>query len=65
VYQEVDGELVGYIPHEMWEDTIEHLYKVAKKKEKEFKIEEKEEKRKSLIKQADEYIKKLRNTWGI
>jgi len=65
VYREIENELEMYTPFMEWEDKINKLHEIAKRKEKDKMKEIKEIKK---IKERSEklnFLEKLRNMWGL
>ena len=65
VYREAKGQLDTYLPSPQWEDKVESLFSLARKRSKMQEKEKKDaknEKNKSRIKQVLDY---LRRHWGV
>jgi hypothetical protein len=65
VYAEVQGELEAYNPSGEWEDKLEEVYRVAKRKEQSYHraviMEQQQESRAN----SWQWLEKLRERWGI
>lgn len=64
VYREEAGDLLGYAPFPEWENMIERIYKIAKKKEQESKNDFVGEIEKEIQKEKKSFFEKLRLKWG-
>lgn len=64
VYKEVEGVLEGYVPSQLWEETIEKVYLNARQVEERKAAQDKEKKRERATKNAIGFIQKLRDAWG-
>lgn len=64
-YKEIAGELEAFHPLQEWEDLIERLYLVAKKRMKKTKAKEEE----AMVEQVEEvkkgFLYRLRKLWGV
>lgn len=65
VYKELSGELEGYVPDLSWEDKIEELYEIARKKERRMRPLEREQLIESTTKKKKEIMEYLKNKWGL
>jgi hypothetical protein len=65
VYQETGGDLDSYLPSSEWEDKIENLYTLAKKREKKAFKETLVNNKKIKEIQAFKFLQQLRERWGI
>lgn len=65
VYKELSGELEGYAPDEIWEEKIENLYDIAKKKERRLRPIEREKLLASTTKKKKEIMEYLKSKWGL
>lgn len=65
VYMEVAGELESYNPNKEWEDLIERLFLASSKKIKEIKSNKDKEISKKINNKKIEFLKNLRDRWGI
>lgn len=64
VYREVAGDLEGYVPSPVWEDLIDNLYKVARKKQKNVLQDNKEVHKQEVQKQKTSWLNRIREKWG-
>lgn len=65
VYLEEEGKLKAYVPNAIWENLVDKLYLQAKPKEDDKRIATKEVNQKRFMQQAAEFMKELRDSWGI
>lgn len=65
VYSEVDGELLGFVSKNEWEEKIENFYQKATKKEIESKKKLKKEEITLLASKKNKLLKDLEEKWGI
>lgn len=65
VYTEIAGELEAYAPFPEWEDMVERLYKVAKKRHSEMKDLEQLELRPIIHQEKASFWQRLRMRWGV
>lgn len=64
VYQEAFGELERYVPHEVWEDKIERLFKVAKDVAKQNRKIKKDTLVEDGKKAQKNWLQKMKEKWG-
>lgn len=65
VYKEIRGELVAYRPINEWENWIDRLYKVARKKNRQEKEIEFQESVKEAEKIKTNWLEEMRKRWGL
>jgi hypothetical protein len=65
VYCEVRGDLQKYIPTPEWEEWVERLFKIAKKKELQKRKNANKESSEEVKKEKLAWLKRLRDNWGI
>ncbi len=65
VYLEIAGELGAYAPFDDWENQIDRLFKAAKKRVAQMKIQEGEEMAKQIEKNKLKFWEKIKLRWGI
>jgi hypothetical protein len=65
VYREVSGELLSYLPNEEWEEPIERVYLLAKRKEKDTNKSKKQDRVKLGENLKSAWLRKIRDRWGI
>ena len=65
VYKEVSGELESYSPDKSWEEHTNKLCDLAKKIQREEKIEERGKKQKEKEAEKNRILENLRKKWGI
>lgn len=65
VYWEIAGELESYAPNSDWEDIIERLFLVAKKRVKILRAEEEEINGKKIQQQKETFWQSLKSKWGL
>jgi hypothetical protein len=65
VYAEVQGELEAYNPGGDWEEKLEPVYQMAKRKESQYRQQMSTEQRQESRSAALIWLEKLRERWGI
>jgi hypothetical protein len=65
VYAETGGDLKAFVPNKDWEDRVETLYKVAKKKDDSVAKEEKAERIVESVKDKADFLQKIKTFWGV
>jgi len=65
VYKEIKGDLCCYVPIPEWEEWIDRLYKIAKPKELEKRIEAKQEEVKEIEEEKASWFDSLLKRWGV
>ena len=65
VYNEIAGDLEGFVPEEKWEEKIDELYKLCNKIEKQNKPMERKTLKDEADKKRKEILEKLKLKWGI
>ena len=65
VYLEEAGDLLTYAPFQEWENIVERLYKVARKKEQDAKNDLVGEIEQQVMKEKRSFFQRLRMKWGI
>lgn len=63
-YREVMGELESYVPNNEWEDWVERLYKISKKRQRAVKEEEFKAKAEEAEAAKDGWLERVRKKWG-
>jgi hypothetical protein len=64
VYQEISGELEGFVPDETWEQHIDNLHHVARTIEKQRRPAEKKKLIETAQKRKNEILDFLKDKWG-
>ncbi len=65
VYKEVTSELETYTPFDEWEDKIDSLYTVARRKDQKTTKQEKATRREKAQKNKENWLQRMRKKWGI
>lgn len=65
VYMEIQGELESYNPNGEWEEKLEQVYQMARRKENKYRQETVKEQKAESRKTAMGWLEKLRERWGI
>src|SRR5690606_36001965 len=65
VYRETKGELLTYVPAPEWEKWIDQLVKVAKRKNKELKIETIQKDAAEIQRSKLNWWNRLKKKWGV
>lgn len=65
VYLEEEGKLKAYVPNSTWESLVDWFYVKAKPIEDKAREKTKNENQKSFMKQTANFMKELRESWGI
>lgn len=63
VFKELSGELLVYVPDE-WEDHVESLFRIARKKDDESRKKEKEARKEEAQKAKSGWLDKMKEYWG-
>ena len=64
VFLEEEGKIKAYVPNPVWEELLDRIYAKAKPVEETRKIKEKQESKEGFVKQANKFLKELRESWG-
>ena len=64
VYHEEHGTLMAFVPHDMWEKTVDDLYEKVQEKIKRKMEEIKKEEEQVVAELAQHELQKLRSKWG-
>lgn len=65
VYKESKGDIECYVPKEEWENWINHLYKIAKNKQKDKIKEELNKKKEESKENKNNWLEKMKIKWGM
>lgn len=65
VYKEEDNKLTAYVPHPVWEDLLDRLYKKSRPAEEARKEMERKDDEAGFMRQAAKFLSDLRKSWGI